>query len=185
MILSAERPDPIACAGLLVIGDPHVGSRRPGRRKYAAWPDPILAKLERCVALANARDLVPVILGDLFDRPVEPDVALKAQLVRILQGFRHRPLVNVGNHDMTHTTLSDGDSLALLGLCDVIDVAPACGPVATLAIGGHRLGIGMTPYGQPIPGSIASPGSPTMTSRSRPHIRAPCRLTRWRGATSW
>jgi Calcineurin-like phosphoesterase len=156
MILLAQRLDPIACAGLLVIGDPHVGSRRPGRRKDAAWPDPVLAKLERCVALANARDLVPVILGDLFDRPVEPDVALKAQLVRTLQGFRHRPLVNVGNHDMTHTTLSDGDSLALLGLCDVIDVAPACGPVATLAIGGHRLGIGMTPYGQPIPVDVAA-----------------------------
>ena len=75
MILDGPPCDlgPVACAGLLVIGDPHVGSRRPGRRKDADWPAPILAKLERCVAIANARDLAPVILGDLFERAAEPD----------------------------------------------------------------------------------------------------------------
>jgi DNA repair exonuclease SbcCD nuclease subunit len=140
---------------MLVIGDPHVGSRKPGRRKDAAWPSAVMAKLERCVAIANERDLVPVILGDLFDRPVERDVALKSQLIRTLQGFRHRPIVNAGNHDMTHTTLSDGDSLALLGLCDIVDAVALAGPVATLVMGEHRMGIGMTPFGQEIPRDVA------------------------------
>lgn len=151
MILSGERLQPIACNGLLVIGDPHVGSRRPGRRRDTVWPQAVLAKLERCVVIANERGLAPVILGDLFDRPVEPDETLKNQLIRILKGFHHRPLVNVGNHDIQHTTLTDGDTLALLGLCDVVDVVAVSAPVVEFTVKTRRIGVGMTPYGQSIP----------------------------------
>ena len=151
MILSGDRLPPVSCNGLLVIGDPHVGSRRPGRRKDSVWPQAVLAKLDRCVAIANERGLAPVILGDLFDRPVEPDEALKNQLIRILKSFRHRPLVNVGNHDIQHTTLTDGDTLSLLGICDVVDVVATSAPVGEFHVGGRRLGVGMTPYGQAIP----------------------------------
>jgi hypothetical protein len=147
-------PTPVACDGLLVIGDPHLGSRRPGRRKDGDWPAPILAKLERCVAIANARNLAPVILGDIFERAVEPDESLKARLIRLLKAFRIRPLANVGNHDIAHTRLSDGDSLAVLGLCDVLDVVAMSGPVRMFTIGGRRLGVGMTPYGQAIPTDV-------------------------------
>ena len=156
MILSGrlDAEEPVVCAGLLLIGDPHVGSRRPGRRKDSAWPAPVLAKLERCVEIANERDLAPVILGDLFEHALEPDEALKGRLVRILKRFRLRPLVNVGNHDMRHTVLSDGDSLALLGTADVVDVAPLSGPVRIIEMGGRRLGLGLTPYGQPIPTDV-------------------------------
>ncbi|HEX2555226.1 MAG TPA: hypothetical protein VHL98_16115 [Microvirga sp.] len=156
MILAGERlhNEPVACNGLLIIGDPHVSSRRPGRRKDADWPAPILAKLEACAAIANARGLAPVLLGDLFERAVEPDEALKARLVRVLKSFRIRPLTNVGNHDIAHTTLSDGDSLAVLGLSDVIDVVAAPGIVGEYRIGAHRLGIGMTPFGAEIPRDV-------------------------------
>jgi hypothetical protein len=157
MIVSGERvhTEPVACNGLLVIGDPHVSSRRPGRRKDEDWPGPILRKLERCVAIANERGLAPVLLGDLFERAVEPDEALKARLVRILKGFRIRPLTNVGNHDIAHTTLSDGDSLAVLGHADVLDVVAGNGAVGVYRMGEHRLGIGMTPFGQEIPRDLA------------------------------
>ncbi|ACL61950.1 hypothetical protein [Methylobacterium nodulans] len=156
MILGRERLDapPVPCAGLLLIGDPHLASRRPGRRKDPDWPGPVLAKLDHCVAVANARDLAPVLLGDLFEHPVEPDESLKARLIRILKGFRHRPLANVGNHDIRHTRLSDGDSLAVLAVSDVLDVAPESGPVAQFALGGRRLGVGVTPYGQAIPADV-------------------------------
>jgi DNA repair exonuclease SbcCD nuclease subunit len=151
MILSGDRLPAIQCDGVLVIGDPHVGSRRPGRRKDVVWPQAVLGKLERCVTIANERQLAVVILGDLFDRPVETDEALKNQLIRVLKGFRHRPIVNVGNHDIQHTMLTDGDSLALLGLCDVVDVVATSAPVTEFQIGARRIGIGMTPYGQAIP----------------------------------
>ena len=155
MILDGERLPPLACRGVLVIGDPHVGSRRPGRRTDPDWPSPVLAKLEHCAALARERGLATIILGDLFDRPVERDGALKAQLVRILRSFPHRPLVNVGNHDIEHTRLSDSDSLALLGLCDVVDVASRSGPAVELHLPDRRLGIGLTPFGQPIPRDVS------------------------------
>jgi len=153
MILGRERLDaaPAGCAGLLVIGDPHVSSRRPGRRKDPDWPAPVLAKLDHCVALANARDLAPILLGDLFERPVEPDESLKSRLIRILKGFRHRPLANVGNHDIRHTRLSDGDSLAMLAVSDVLDVVAESGPAALYRVGGRLLGLGATPFGQAIP----------------------------------
>ncbi len=156
MILGRERLDaaPVACAGLLVIGDPHVSSRRPGRRRDPDWPAPVLNKLEHCVALANARDLAPVLLGDLFERPVEPDESLKSRLIRILKGFRHRPLANVGNHDIRHTRLSDGDSLAMLAVSDVLDVVPESGPAALYAVNDRRLGFGATPFGQAIPTDV-------------------------------
>lgn len=156
MILARERLDaaPVACSGLLVIGDPHVSSRRPGRRKDPDWPAPILAKLEHCVALANERDLAPVLLGDLFERPVEPDESLKSRLIRILKGFRHRPLANVGNHDIRHTRLSDGDSLAMLAVSDVLDAVPEAGPAAHYRVEGRVLGLGATPFGQAIPTDV-------------------------------
>jgi hypothetical protein len=155
MILDGERLAPLRCAGLLIIGDPHVGSRRPGRRKDADWPSPVLAKLEHCAALARDQNLATIILGDLFDRPVERDEALKTHLVRILKSFPHRPLVNVGNHDIEHTSLSDGDTLALLGLCDVLDVVSRSGPVLELQISERRLGVGVTPFGQSIPDDVS------------------------------
>jgi hypothetical protein len=132
-----------------------VGSRRPGRRKDPDWPAPVLAKLEHCAAIARERGLATVILGDLFDRANERDLALKSQLVRILKSFPHRPLVNVGNHDIEHTTLSDSDSLALLGLCDIVDVAPRSGPALELLLPERRIGIGLTPFGQPIPEDVS------------------------------
>jgi hypothetical protein len=156
MIIAGERlhAEPVACNGFLVIGDPHVSSRRPGRRKDEDWPAPILRKLERCVAIANERGLAPVLLGDLFERAVEPDEALKARLVRLLKAFRIRPLTNVGNHDIAHTTLSDGDSLAVLGHADVLDVVAGSGAVGVYRIGGRHFGIGMTPFGQDIPRDV-------------------------------
>lgn len=144
----------LPCRGLLVIGDPHLSSRRPGRRTDPDWPAPILGKLAHCVALANARDLAPVLLGDLFERPVEPDESLKARLVRLLKAFRHRPLANVGNHDKAHTRLSDGDSLAVLALADVLDLRADGGPAARYDVDGRRIGVGMTPFGEAIPEDV-------------------------------
>ncbi len=156
MILAGQRwhDEPVACAGLLVIGDPHVGSRRPGRRRDADWPDAVLAKLERCVEIANKRNLAPILLGDLFDRAVEPDESLKIRLIRLFRKFRHMPIANVGNHDIRHTTLSDGDSLAVLGAADVLHVVARSGPVMDFRVGARRLGLGMTPYGQEIPRDV-------------------------------
>lgn len=156
MIVANQRlyADPIDCNGLLLILDPHVSSVKPGRRTDEKWPEAILRKLEACVEIANSRRLVPLLSGDLFDQAVERDEALKTRLVRILKSFWMLSISNVGNHDILNATLSDGDTLAMFGTSDVLDVVAQSGPVCEFLIGGKRLGLGMTPYGQQIPKSV-------------------------------
>jgi len=157
MILNGERlyDEVVQCNGLLIVGDPHVSSRRPGRRNDKDWPTPILDKLEFCARLSRERELATIFLGDLFDTAVEEDESLKTRLVRILKDFHMVVVSNTGNHDIRNTALTDGDTLAMLAASDVLDVVASSGPVMEIAVGGKRLGIGMTPYGQDIPRSVA------------------------------
>ena len=48
--------------------------------------EPVLAKLDHCVALANARDLAPLLLGDLFEHPMAPSLALGVVGVLVAEG---------------------------------------------------------------------------------------------------
>lgn len=166
MILRGSRlyADPVACDGLLIVGDPHVSSRRPGRRVEKNWPEPILTKLQKCVEICNEQNLVMILLGDLFDTCFEPDEGLKTRLARILQDLNVVAISNTGNHDVKNITLpgqpstvmalSDGDSLAYIGTTNVVDVVAKSGPVCEFILGEKRLGIGMTPYGQEIPRDV-------------------------------
>lgn len=156
MILEGQPlyPEPIQAKGLLFIGDPHVSSNRPGRRKDPSWPAPILAKLERCVEIANERQLVPVFSGDIFDEPIERNEALKTRLARLMKRFWMLPITNVGNHDMSGSRLSDADSLAYLAVCDGIDAVAVSGAVCVVDVDGRKVGLGMTPYGQEIPRTV-------------------------------
>ena len=79
---SVFDPTPVACDGLLVIVDPHVGSRRPGRRKDGDWPAPILAKLECCVSIANASNLATVSLVNNFVSDVYTVEILNAIMIQ-------------------------------------------------------------------------------------------------------
>lgn len=147
--------EPVEVEGLLIVGDPEVSSSRPGRRKDPDWPNAILAKVERCVAVANERRLALVLLGDVFERAYEKDEALKTRLIAILKGCWTMPMTNVGNHDTAHTRLSTGDSLAMLAVSDVLDAVATSGPVCTFLVGGKRIGLGMTPHGQEIPRDVS------------------------------
>ena len=146
--------EPAVVSGLLFIGDPHLSSSRPGRRKDADWADTVMGKLDFIVKTANERNLYPVFLGDLSDEPVDPVQSLRTRLLRTLKSFWTVPLSNTGNHDMTHSVLSDDDSLSYLALSDAIDVVKVSGPVGTFSIGGKLIGLGMTPYGQEIPHDV-------------------------------
>lgn len=156
MIIDGNRlyEQAVGCNGIMFVGDPHLSSRRPGRRKDEDWPGPILRKFEACAALARSKGYATVLLGDLFEEPVERDEGLKTRTIRILRGFPMVPLSNTGNHDITNTILSDGDSLAMLATSDAIDVVRTSGAVCEFTLGSRRIGIGMTPYGQEIPRSV-------------------------------
>lgn len=137
--------------GLLFIGDPHISSRKPGRRTDADFGATVLGKVEFLIDVCNERRLIPVFLGDMFDTPVEEDERLKTRLARILRRSWTLPLSNVGNHDIRNALLTDEDSLAMLAETGIIKVCVHSGAFETVRIGGKTVGIGATPYGQDIP----------------------------------
>jgi predicted phosphodiesterase len=144
----------LLAGGLLLVGDPEIASRRPGRRRDPDWPNAILRKLEAIVAHANEHRLLVVFLGDFYEHAKETDESLKTRVTRILKGLWTTPLANVGNHDMTNTRLGDGDSLAYLAVSDTIHAVAESGPVTEVEIDGKVIGIGMTPYWQEIPRDV-------------------------------
>lgn len=137
--------------GLLFIGDPHVSSRKPGRRRDDDYASRILGKLEYAINLANERKLLPVFLGDMHDSAVETDEGIKTRLIRILRDAWTTPITNVGNHDIRNTTLTTGDTLKMYAEAGILKVADKSGPVETVKLGEKLVGIGATPYGQSWP----------------------------------
>ena len=143
--------DLIECNGLMFIGDPHVSSRKPGRRKDDDFGAAILGKIRFLIDICNERRLVPTFLGDMFDTPYEPDEALKTKLVRILRSSWTVPLANVGNHDIRNAVLTDGDSLQYLFEAGALRLTAHAGALAKLKVGEKTWGVGVTPYGQAFP----------------------------------
>lgn len=148
-------PSIVDAQGLLFIGDPHLGSIKPGRRRDVDFGATVLDAISQAIALANGRRLVPVFPGDIFDRPYEEDERLKTRLTRILAGCWTRPIVNTGNHDKANDLLEDCDSLALLAAGGTISVVRIGGPVGIFRIGELTVGLGATPYGQVIPRDVS------------------------------
>jgi DNA repair exonuclease SbcCD nuclease subunit len=143
--------------GLLMVQDPHVTSIRPGRRRDADFSQSVLSKIDAIIDLANERRLVVVFGGDMFDTFKEEDQGLITRLIRSLSRCWTWSISNVGNHDMEHTVLTDGDSLAVLKAAGVLAVATRSGPVEEFILGAGRcrVGLGMTPYGQAIPSEVS------------------------------
>ncbi len=80
--------------GLLTIGDPHVSASKPARRLDEDFLALSLGKLKKALAIAEAQDLEPVILGDLVNKPYER--AVLHGLIEALIDIR--PYCLVGNH---------------------------------------------------------------------------------------
>lgn len=141
--------------GLLFIGDPHVSSRRPSRRTDRNFGDTVLNKIAAALEIANERHLIPVFLGDFFDRPVEEDEGLKTRLLRILKTCWCQPISVLGNHDIAHADLGDGDSVAYLAESGAIRLLDENGPAGIYELGGRKIAIGSTPHGKSIPHDVS------------------------------
>lgn len=139
--------------GLLLIGDPHLEGRQPGFRKDD-YPQVILDKLAWCLEYAASEQLLPAILGDLFDKPRDNPNWL---LVRLLDMLRSETLALYGNHDVHYNPeLTDDDSLSLLvkaGKLRLLSpLAPWCGTIA-----GRSVVVAGSSYRQEIPSKYPSP----------------------------
>lgn len=136
--------------GVMFIGDPHVSSRKPGRRKDKNFGDTVVGKIQFLIEHCNENGLLPVFLGDMYDSAYEPDERLKTKLLRTLKSSHQTPLANVGNHDIANAVLADGDSLVYLAEAGAVKLNAYAGALETIKVGDKLWGIGATPYGQEI-----------------------------------
>ncbi|HLX61134.1 MAG TPA: metallophosphoesterase [Planctomycetota bacterium] len=97
--------------GLLFIGDPHLEGRQPGFRKDD-YAQVVLEKVAWCLSHARENRLLPVMLGDLFDKPRDNPTWMLGRLIELLGSGE---CIGVyGNHDCAEPALNDHDSLSLL-----------------------------------------------------------------------
>lgn len=142
--------------GFLFIGDPHVTSKRPGRRKDDFIAS-VLGKLAVAAEIAQREGLLPVILGDLFHRAGENHWPTISRLTTVLQQFHVVPVCLGGNHDKGETQLSEVDALAYLHQVGVLRVVDGeCQEVLTLQTPRGRIALWAAPYGAALPTSIES-----------------------------
>jgi len=137
-------------SGFLFIGDPHVSSRRIGRRKDD-YLSSVLEKLTASAQLCELYDLTAVILGDLFHRNNDSNLGMLNRLIAVLKTFPKPPIVLEGNHDKELSSLSDGDALMILEQTGVARVAFTAGLFEQFEIEGIPVNLLMAPYGSVIP----------------------------------
>lgn len=140
-----------AAAGLLLIPDPHVAGTPPMQR-LESYMDDVLAKLAACLDEAAARDLVPVVLGDLFHWPRENPNQLMVALIELFRP--HHPYVLVGNHDKYQARFTEDTSLAVLGAAGVVSVLAEPGLFLRLVTPAGPALVGASPDGAPLPARV-------------------------------
>lgn len=140
-------------AGLLMIGDPHLEGRQPGFRKDN-YPEVILGKLAWCLDYAHQHSLLPVILGDLFDKPRDNP---NWMLVRLLDLFNREIIGLYGNHDCADPTLCHHDSLSLLVTSGRLRLLTEDSPWQGI-VGGRMVIVGGSSYRQKIPHQFVAQG---------------------------
>ncbi|WP_417849906.1 metallophosphoesterase [Thalassoglobus sp.] len=133
--------------GLLMIGDPHLEGRQPGFRKDD-YPNVILDKLDWSLSYARENDLLPIILGDLFDKPRDNPTWVIGKLFEILKG---EILSIYGNHDVHYQPeLTEHDSLSLLVKAGCLRMVSADNPWVGV-VNGHPVIVSGSSYRQEIP----------------------------------
>lgn len=136
--------------GFLFIGDPHLCSRRVGRRKDD-YVTSVLTKLEACAELCKSKKLTAVVLGDLFHRNDDGNLPMMNRLIRVLKAFPEAPIVLEGNHDKERTDLGDDDALMLLHQTGLVRVAMDPGVFEIFTVHGQQVNLLMAPYGTELP----------------------------------
>ncbi len=146
--------------GILFIGDLHLSSRTPGRRKdnYATA---VLAKLEQSVTVAIERNLFPVFLGDIFHRPDENELPLLAAVAAQMRRFSRPPVVVGGSHDRKQSWFSDQDALKFVsGDGRDLSIFDTPGLACALQVGDQRVELWVAPAGAAIPDQVpTTPGA--------------------------
>lgn len=108
--------------GLLFIGDPHLTCRTPRSRVDQDFLETTTGKLRQALAIANEREAVPVILGDLFDREWENRPAMLAKVLSLLQETNIKVRILAGNHDIHDWRNLEKTTLGVVAASGVAEV---------------------------------------------------------------
>lgn len=83
-------------SGILFIGDPHITEAVPQRRKEEEFLSVTIDKLKQSIEIAEKNNFLPIITGDLVNKPREENVIVP--LINLLRGKRIKLVL--GNHDV-------------------------------------------------------------------------------------
>ena len=136
--------------GMLFIGDPHVEGRNPEFR-CDVYSEAILEKIRWSLEYARKEKLVPVFLGDLFDKPRNNPTWLIGRLLDLLVGGDAIGIY--GNHDCAEPTLTENDSLMILVKAGCLRLVSRDRPWRGV-IAGRPVLIGGSSYRERIPEAI-------------------------------
>ncbi|MEM9413747.1 MAG: metallophosphoesterase, partial [Planctomycetota bacterium] len=137
--------------GVLFIGDPHIEGKAPDFR-CDDFPNVILEKVQWCLDYAGKNRLLPVFLGDLFDKPRNNPTWVIGRLIEMLIGSNAIGIY--GNHDCAEPVLSENDSLMLLVKAGCLRLVSQSSPW-TGFVAGRPVLIGGSSYRERIPKAIA------------------------------
>jgi hypothetical protein len=151
----------IVADGILFIGDPHQTSKAPGRRLDEMFYETVACKIEQSLLIAKERNLIPVFLGDFFDRDDDTDGAMLVRTVKALRVGGHTPWTLVGNHDKRRTVLTEDTALSVLIAAGLLMRMPDNGPGFLLETVGYEggkfvVGVGSTGYDHEVPKDVRS-----------------------------
>lgn len=150
--------------GLLIFGDPHLEGRQPNFRKDD-YPEVVLGKIEFCLDYCRQHQLLPVCLGDLFDKPRDNPNWLMGRLIEMTQ---QTPIVGIfGNHDCAQPQLTDDDSLSILVKSGGYQMVSS-GDFWTGEINGRRLVVAGSSYRHTVPKTFDPRLVPTVSEKKSP-----------------
>ena len=144
------------CKGILFIGDPHIWSRKPGRRLDEDFCLTVIGKLGQCSQICRDKGLYPVFLGDLFDDADDEDALMMNRTVKALRAFPAVPVTIVGNHERKHAKLTDDTALAVLRDAGLLWVGEEAMDSFCIELASNRKVLLVSfPHGTPIAKSVA------------------------------
>jgi len=117
---------------ILVVGDLHLRTRPPKRRREADFAEVCLGKLRQIVTIVRRRADTVVQVGDFFDSP-DPSKGLIADVIGVMMGEPKPWYVIHGQHDLRYHSQEAASRSALR-------ILEAAGIVRILGAGGGRRG---------------------------------------------
>lgn len=140
--------------GFLVINDSHLDDTAPSSR-VDDYPSSVLSKFHAAVEFANQNKLIICNAGDILGHSVLKSESYKYQIMQIIGSSLYPILAIPGNHDMSASKLSEKDTLWLISTFTNMDVIVDTGIIDVIELhtdhGVRMVGVGGSPYGQPLP----------------------------------